>query len=100
MSDDALAPRGVTSLAMSPREDVREARRALELARLRVVAQLGQLEERLAPTMKLVEEAGRAIRKTAAVRQRVKEAVRRHPALALGGALLVGYGVARLLFRR
>jgi hypothetical protein len=100
-SERALAPRGPVSLATSELPaGVAEVRRALELARQRVARQLDEVQQTLAPTVGMAKAVGRSIRSAAAVRQRVKDAVRRHPALALGGALLAGYGLARLVFRR
>lgn len=87
MSDQALVKAGPSSLARATRDDaILEVRRRIERARARVGAELDALEETLAPARR--------------VRERVKVAVRRHPVLTLGGALLVGYGLARLLFRR
>lgn len=85
--DAALVKAGPAALARARRDDaLLEVRRRLDRARARVSADLDALEETLAPARR--------------VRERVKDAVRRHPVLTLGGALLVGYGLARLLFRR
>lgn len=85
--DSALAKAGVVTLARANREDaLAEVRRRIDRARARVSADLDALEVTLAPARR--------------VRAAVKDAVRRHPVLTLGGALLIGYGLARLLFRR
>ncbi|MCC6337753.1 MAG: hypothetical protein IT380_27640 [Myxococcales bacterium] len=72
-----LAARGATA---------DEVRARLEQARHKVSAQLDALELTLSPALR--------------VRAAVRNAVRRHPVLTLGGALLAGYGLARLLSRR
>lgn len=97
----ALSTRGPTALAPHDvSSSVRDARATLALARQRVMDRLDAVEAALRPVVTAVEGVGQAFQATAPVRQRVKDAVRRHPALALGGALLVGYGLARLFFRR
>ncbi|GMU62828.1 MAG: hypothetical protein AMXMBFR34_45910 [Myxococcaceae bacterium] len=72
-----LATRGATA---------DEVRARLEQARHKVSAQLDALELTLSPALR--------------VRAAVRNAVRRHPVLTLGGALLAGYWLARLLSRR
>ncbi|MEW5737315.1 MAG: hypothetical protein AB1938_00225 [Myxococcota bacterium] len=68
------------------RASAEEVRLRIEAARRKVTAQLDALELTLSPALR--------------VRTAVRNAVRRHPVLTLGGALLAGYGLARLLFRR
>lgn len=85
--DAALVKAGPAELARANRDDaLLEVRRRIDRARARVSADLDALEETLAPARR--------------VRAVVRDAVRRHPVLTLGGALLVGYGLARLFFRR
>jgi hypothetical protein len=85
--DSALVKAGPSSLArVESAQALDEARRRLAEARARVRGELDALHEALAP--------GRALRET------VREVIRRHPVLTAGGALVVGYGLARLLFRR
>lgn len=73
-------PRALTR----PSRDVspEEARAELAKARERVVGQLARLEKSM----------GKAAR--------WREVVRKHPFLTLGGAFLVGFGLARLFSRR
>jgi hypothetical protein len=85
--DQALVKASPHALARTdPRDAILEARRRIDRARARVSADLDALEETLAPARR--------------VREAVRDAVRRHPVLTLGGALVMGYGLARLFFRR
>lgn len=81
MSDErrlALTP-------VTPGTEVEAARARLERARARVASDLKAVEATMAPVT--------------SAHQRVTEAVRRRPGLMLGGALLAGYLLARLLYR-
>jgi hypothetical protein len=80
----SLAKAGPSTLARQAATD--EVRARIDAARRKVMAQLDRLEVTLSPALRL--------------RTAVRNAVRRHPVLTLGGALLVGYGLARLIFRR